>query len=202
MACPIKRFIVRLRGLGIFARRNARFAASAAQIGAVLAAVVSFVSSDHAVVQLCSELRSGCVIADVSARKDQFSGEAKQRVTHGMDFGIEPAARATHGLLCAVFGSVGMLMDFAVRAVLKDNFRLFSEQQLFMEPVEEPAFGEAVEILEDGKPVSKDIGQRTPRAPVAQQVPQGVEMLVESSASSPCRHNVVVSGAPLLALIF
>ena len=71
-----------------------------------------------------------------------------------------------------------------------------------MEPVEEPAFGEAVEILEDGKPVSKDIGQRTPRAPVAQQVPQGVEMLVERSASSACRHNVVVSGAPLLALIF
>lgn len=74
------------------------------------------------------------MIADVSARKDQFSGEAKQRITHGMDFGIEPAARAAHGLLCAVFGSVGMLMDFAMRAVFKDDFRPFSERNRLSNP--------------------------------------------------------------------
>ena len=119
-----------------------------------------------------------------------------------MDLRVESAAGAAHSLRRTVFGAVGMLVDLAVCAVFKNNFGIPSQQQLLVEPVKECVQREPVEVLVDGNPVSEFIRQGAPRTPVAQEIPQGVEVFVEGRSPPACRHNVVVSGAPLLNLIF
>ena len=95
-----------------------------------------------------------------------------------------------------------MLMDLAVSAVFIDHFGVPSQQQLFVEPVEKSAQREPVEVLIGGKPVSEFVRQRAPRTAVAQQIPHGVEVFIDGGKPTACRHNVVVSRAPPLALIF
>ena len=202
MPRPVESLIIGFRTLCIFARGNARFTSATAQVVAVLAAVEAFVSGHHAVMQIGGEHGRRGKITDVPAGEDEFARQPQQRIANRVNFRVQPATGASHGLSGTVFGAVGVLMDLAVRAVFKNHFGIFSQQQLFVEPVEEPVQREPVEVLIDSTPVSEFIRQRAPCASIAQEIPQGVEVFIKRCCPSARRHNVVASGAPLLALIF
>lgn len=71
-----------------------------------------------------------------------------------------------------------------------------------MEPVEKAGLGEAVEVLEDGKPLAKLNGKSPPRAATVKQIPQAVEVSIQFSAPTPCMDNVVARETPAVTLIF
>lgn len=119
-----------------------------------------------------------------------------------MDLGIESSPRCANGLCGPVFGSIGVLMNFAVRAVHKGNFLVCAEQQSVVEPVKESVCGEPVKVLEDGEPVPEFCRESTPCAAIAGQIPEGVEVFIKGGAPASCMHNVSVRTAPLVTLIF
>jgi hypothetical protein len=202
VSCAIELLIVRFRTLGVAARWDAGFATAAAQIRTVLAAVEAFVAGDHTIMQVGREFRSRGVITDIASGEHQFSSQAQQRIADRMNFGVQAAAGAPYGLPGPVLATVSVLVDFAMSAVFKDNFSILAEQQPLVEPIEETAEGEAIEILVDRNPVSEFIGQRPPRTPVAQQIPKGIEVVIECRSPAACRYNVIVRTTPDVTLIF
>lgn len=119
-----------------------------------------------------------------------------------MDLGIESSPRCSNGLCGPVFGSIGVLMNFAVRAVHKGNFFVGAEQQPVMEPVKESVFGEPVKVLEDGEPVPEFCRESTPCAAIAGQIPEGVEVFIKGGAPASRMRTVSVRKAPFITLIF
>lgn len=69
----------------------------------------------------------------------------------------------------------------------------FSGQKLFLEELEEAVFGEPVEVLMHRLPQSEFRGQRPPRAAVSQDIPERVEVTLESGNSPSGMDNVVAS---------
>ena len=202
MTGAVEFFVVRFRTLGVAARRDAGFATAAAQIRTMLAAVEAFVAGDHTIMQVGRESRSRSVIADIASGEHQFSSQAQQRIADRVNFGVQAAAGSPYGLPGPVFTTVGVLVDFAMGAVFKDDFSILAEQQPLGEPIEETAEGEASEILIDRNPVSEFLGQRPPRTSVAQQIPKGIEVIIECRPPAACRYNVIVRTTPDVTLIF
>jgi uncharacterized Zn-binding protein involved in type VI secretion len=93
-------------------------------------------------------------------------------------------------------------MDLAVSAVEISGFAFLTANQPVVEKFKEAREGEPAEILINGKPVAEVGGESTPCASVSSDVPQSVEAAIEIGPPTACRHNVVVSGAPLVTLIF
>ena len=103
----------------------------------MLTILEAFVTRYDTVLQMGGEQRSRGVITNITWGKHQLARKAEQRIANGMNLCIEATARTAHGLLRTVFGPVGVLVYFAVSAVLEHNLGVFSEQQFLVKPIEE-----------------------------------------------------------------
>ena len=202
MARAVKCLIIGFRIFSVLAGRNAGLASLASKLVAELLAVVSLVSHSGGVFESGGQGGSNRMIIHISRCHDHWCGEAAKRIDHHVDFGIKAPSGFPNGLSITGFRAIGMLVNLAVGAVKVCGFTLLAADQPVMEKVKKSRERKPVEKLIYGKPVSKDRGERAPCAAVAANVPESIKVAIQVGPPTACMHNVVVSRAPLVDLIF
>ena len=119
-----------------------------------------------------------------------------------MNFRVESSPRLADGLIFRGSRAIGVLMDLAMRAVHENGFGGVTGKLLILEKPEITILGESVEKLMDGRPRAELRRQSPPRAAIAKQVPEGIEVLIGGGYPTTRMYKVVDSNPEFLDLIF
>ena len=202
MAGPVETLII---GFGVFdvaAGGDAGFTTLTAQLVAVLLTIISLVAHCCGILQRCREFRGGSVIADVARGQDDFRRESTDRIDGEVELGVQPASGLANGLILSASGAIGVLMDLVVGAVVEHRLGFLAADQSLLQKTEESGEEETVEVLEDGSPFPEFGRQGPPSRTVEHHIPKSIEVLVDGSGPTACRHNVDASNIEFLDSIF